>query len=128
MHTGECEFVRDDIAGVSVHIAARVSAKAGAGQVLVSRTVRDLVSGSGIALNAWGTHELKGVPGTFDLYTVGEQTAPLPAPDQNRGLRLTDRAALAVARHAPGVLRAASRIRPAARRSDARPERSAGYR
>jgi DNA-binding CsgD family transcriptional regulator len=112
VHTGECEFLGDDIAGVAVHIAARVSAEAKAEEVLVSRTVRDLVTGSGIALEPSGVHQLKGVPGTWELFTVGDEVGPLPAPDQDRGLRPTDRAALAAARHAPGLLRAASRIRP----------------
>jgi class 3 adenylate cyclase/pimeloyl-ACP methyl ester carboxylesterase len=110
LHTGECEVIHEDVAGMAVHIAARVSAHAGAGEVLVSRTVRDLVTGSGIALQSRGTHELKGVPGTWELFAVGAETAPLPAPDQTRHLRPSDRVVLLAARHAPGVLRASSRI------------------
>ncbi len=110
LHTGECEVIDKDVAGIAVHIAARVSAHAGAGEVLVSRTVRDLVSGSGIALQSRGTHELKGVPGTWELFAVGAETAPLPAPDQTRKLRPADRVVLLAARRAPGLLRAASRI------------------
>lgn len=120
LHTGECEFVRGDIAGMTVHIAARISAMAGAGEVLVSRTIRDLVTGSGIALAPLGAHELKGVPGEWELFAVGERTGPLPPPDQDRKLRPADRAALTLARRAPGVLRAASRIRPINRRSSER--------
>ena len=63
LHTGECEVIGDDIGGIAVHIAARVSSLAGAGEVLVSRTVKDLVAGSGIEFADRGEHELKGVPG-----------------------------------------------------------------
>jgi class 3 adenylate cyclase len=54
LHTGECEVIGDDVAGMAVHIAARVSARAAGGEVLVSRTARDLVTGSGIALQPRG--------------------------------------------------------------------------
>ena len=110
LHTGECERRPNGIAGIAVHIAARVSARASAGEVLVSRTVRDLITGSGIALQPHGEHELKGVPGTWELFTVGEHTAPVAAPDQNRDLRTLDRVALLAARRAPSLLRVASRI------------------
>ncbi len=110
LHTGECEVIDDDIAGMAVHIAARVSAQAGPGEVLVSRTVRDLVTGSGIALQSRGQRDLKGVEGSWELFAVGNETAPLPAPDQTRELRASDRVVLLAARRAPGLLRAASRI------------------
>jgi class 3 adenylate cyclase len=110
LHTGECEMIDDDVAGIAVHIAARVSARADAGEVLVSRTVRDLVTGSGIALQPRGEHQLKGVPGSWELYAVGGDTAPLPPPDQTRQLRATDRVVLLAARRTPALLRAASRI------------------
>jgi class 3 adenylate cyclase len=70
IHTGECEVMGDDIGGIAVHIAARVSALAGPGEVLVSRTVRDLVAGSGIEFADRGTHELKGVPDRWQLLAV----------------------------------------------------------
>jgi class 3 adenylate cyclase len=70
LHTGEIELRGDDVAGVAVHIGARVSALAGAGEVLVSRTVTDLVAGSGIQFDDRGEHELKGVPGSWTLYAV----------------------------------------------------------
>ena len=70
VHTGEVERRGDDVGGVAVHIAARVQAKAGAGEVLVSRTVVDLVVGSGIEFSDTGEHELKGVPGTWRLFAV----------------------------------------------------------
>lgn len=71
LHTGECEVMGDDIGGIAVHIAARVSAHAEPGEVLVSRTVKDLVAGSGIEFTDRGVHELKGVPDTWQLYGVG---------------------------------------------------------
>jgi class 3 adenylate cyclase len=70
IHTGEIERRGDDVAGMSVHIAARVVALARPGEVLVSRTVTDLVAGSGIGFADRGEHELKGVPGTWQLYAV----------------------------------------------------------
>jgi class 3 adenylate cyclase/alpha-beta hydrolase superfamily lysophospholipase len=70
LHTGEIELRGDDVAGIAVHLAQRVSALAEPGEVLVSRTVTDLVVGSGLQFTGRGTHELKGVPGTWDLYAV----------------------------------------------------------
>jgi len=70
LHTGEIEVINDDIAGVAVHIGARVSALASPSEVLVSSTVRDLVAGSGIEFVDRGDHPLKGVPGTWRLYAV----------------------------------------------------------
>jgi class 3 adenylate cyclase len=70
LHTGECEVMGDDIGGIAVHISARVSALAGPGEVLVSRTVKDLVAGSGIAFTDRGEHELKGVPDSWQLHAV----------------------------------------------------------
>ena len=70
MHTGECEIVGEKLAGVAVHIGARVAAEAGPGDVLVSRTVHDLVAGSGIELEDRGEVELKGVSGEWRLYRV----------------------------------------------------------
>jgi pimeloyl-ACP methyl ester carboxylesterase len=61
LHTGECELLGDKIAGIAVHTGARVAARAGPNEVLVSGTVRDLVSGSGIAFEDRGEHELKGI-------------------------------------------------------------------
>jgi class 3 adenylate cyclase len=70
LHSGEIELRGDDVGGIAVHIGARVAAAAGAGEVLVSRTVSDLVSGSGIEFENRGERELKGVPGTWQLYAV----------------------------------------------------------
>ena len=70
LHTGECEVRGDDLGGLAVHIAARVAALAGPGDVLVSGTVKDLVVGSGIEFIERGEHELKGVPGSWKLFAV----------------------------------------------------------
>ncbi len=71
LHTGECEILSDeDVGGLAVHIGARVSAVAGAGEVLVSSTVRDLVVGSGHTFSDRGDHDLKGVPGPWRIFSV----------------------------------------------------------
>jgi class 3 adenylate cyclase len=70
LHTGECELANGKIAGIAVHTGARVAAKARPGEVLVSRTVKDLVAGSGLRFEDAGEHELKGVPDRWQLYRV----------------------------------------------------------
>jgi class 3 adenylate cyclase len=70
LHTGECELMGDDLGGIAVHIAARVTALAEPSEVLVSRTVKDLVAGSGIEFTERGAHQLKGVPDTWDLHAA----------------------------------------------------------
>jgi class 3 adenylate cyclase len=68
VHTGECEIVGNDLAGIAVHIGARVAALAAPGEVLVSQTVRDLVAGSGLSFHERGKHRLKGVPDEWRLF------------------------------------------------------------
>jgi class 3 adenylate cyclase len=70
-HTGEIELLGADVGGIAVHIGARVAALAGPSEVLVSATVKDLVAGSGLVFADRGEHELKGVPGSWRLYSVG---------------------------------------------------------
>jgi class 3 adenylate cyclase len=70
IHTGEIEVRGDDVAGLAVHIGARVVALAGTGEVLVSSTVKDLVAGSSVRFEDRGEHELRGVPGTWRLFAV----------------------------------------------------------
>jgi class 3 adenylate cyclase/pimeloyl-ACP methyl ester carboxylesterase len=70
LHTGECEVVGDDVAGMAVNIGARVGALAGGGEVYVSGTVKDLVVGSGLEFSNHGEHVLKGVPGVWPIYRV----------------------------------------------------------
>jgi pimeloyl-ACP methyl ester carboxylesterase len=70
LHTGECELHEDKVTGIAVHIGARVAALAGAGEVLVSSTVKDLVAGSGISFTDRGARALKGVPGEWRVFQV----------------------------------------------------------
>jgi pimeloyl-ACP methyl ester carboxylesterase/class 3 adenylate cyclase len=70
LHTGECEILDGKVGGIAVHIGARVAAQAGSGEVLVSSTVKDIVSGSGIRFQERGQTELKGVPGQWSLFAV----------------------------------------------------------
>jgi class 3 adenylate cyclase len=70
LHAGEVELVGDKVAGIAVHTGARVAAKAGPSEVLVSQTVKDLVAGSGLVFEDAGEHELKGVPDRWHLYRV----------------------------------------------------------
>jgi len=75
LHTGEVELSDEGVRGLAVHIGARVGAAARPGEVLVSRTVADLVVRSGIELEDRGEHELKGVPGSWRLFSVGCRAA-----------------------------------------------------
>jgi class 3 adenylate cyclase len=70
LRTGECEVVGEKMRGVAVHIGARVAALAEPGEILVSRTVKDLVAGSGLTFEDRGSHALKGVPGEWQLFAV----------------------------------------------------------
>jgi class 3 adenylate cyclase len=70
LHTGEIERTGKDVGGIGVHIGARVAAQAGAGEILVSGTLRDLVSGAGLTFDDRGTRELKGVTGEWRLFAV----------------------------------------------------------
>lgn len=110
LHTGECEAVEKDLAGLAVHIAARVCAAAGAGEVMVSRTVRDLVAGSGLELRPRGEHELKGVSGKWELFAAGGENDPIQVQPESPPTLPADRILLATARRAPGLLRLVGRI------------------
>jgi pimeloyl-ACP methyl ester carboxylesterase len=70
LHTGECEVMDEKVTGIAVHIGARVMSHATPGEVLVSRTVKDLVAGSGIGFTDSGAYELKGVPGKWRIFAV----------------------------------------------------------
>jgi pimeloyl-ACP methyl ester carboxylesterase len=70
VHTGECELDAGRVRGIAVHTGSRIAAVAGAGEVLVSKTVTDLVAGSGLEFVEHSTRELKGVPGTWELYAA----------------------------------------------------------
>ena len=97
IHTGECELLDNDIGGIAVHIAARICGQAGAGDILVSRTVRDLVVGSGTGFEDRGSVELRGVPGTWQLLAVDRhgpragspeaELASMPTPGRRTAMR-----------------------------------------
>ncbi len=70
LHTGEIELTGNDVTGIAVHIGSRVQDLAGPGEVFVSRTVVDLVAGSGLSFSERGSYALKGVPGEWELYAV----------------------------------------------------------
>lgn len=70
LHAGECERIGDKLTGIAVHLGARVAARAAAGEVLVSSTVKDLVAGSGLRFLDRGVHALKGIPGERVLFAV----------------------------------------------------------
>ena len=70
IHTGECELRGDSLEGLAIHFAARISGIADAGEIIVSRTVKDLVAGSGLEFADFGTYELKGIPDEHQVYRV----------------------------------------------------------
>ena len=126
IHTGECELLGTDIGGIAVHIAARILGQAGAGDILVSRTVRDLVVGSGTGFEDRGSVELRGVPGSWQLLAVDRhgaragspeaQLASTPTPGPRTAMRRSDRAVEMMARRAPWILRGMARLAPATTR------------
>jgi class 3 adenylate cyclase len=79
-HTGEIEFVGDDVLGVAVHEATRVAALAAAGEVLVTSVTRDLAGGIGLSFEDRGEHELRGLDGARRLFAVGRAISPLGVP------------------------------------------------
>jgi class 3 adenylate cyclase len=123
IHTGECELLDDGIGGIAVHIAARIVDQAGPGEILASRTVRDLVIGSGMGFEDRGSVELRGVPGTWQLLAVDRhgaragsveaELASTPTPGPRTAMRRSDRAVAAMAKHTPWILRGIARIAPA---------------
>ncbi len=127
IHTGECELLDNDIGGIAVHIAARILGHAGAGDILVSRTVRDLVVGSGTGFEDRGSVELRGVPGTWQLLAVDRhgpragspeaELASTPTPGPQTAMRRSDRAVAVMARRTPWILRGMARLAPATSRS-----------
>lgn len=112
VHTGECELVGDDVAGITAHIASRLLTQSEGDEVVVSGTVRDLTLGAGLPLVSKGTVELRDIAGRWEVLTV---TGPSPGAEPKRGERVTtggetmtrlDRTLLAVARGAPTLSRA----------------------
>ena len=128
IHAGECEAVGEDLEGITVHIGAQICALAERSEVLVSRTVCNLVAGSGIEFHDRGEHDLEGIPGQWQLYaaaadrptdarpvgSVDQRTAAL-TPGPRATMTQIDRTVLALARHMPGVARLVFRTRRASR-------------
>jgi pimeloyl-ACP methyl ester carboxylesterase len=120
IHTGECELLDGDVAGIAVHVAARILEQAGAGEILVSRTVRDLVIGSGTGFDDRGSVELRGVPGTWQLLAVDRRgaragtaeaaLASMPTPGPRIVMRRSDRVVEIVARRTPWLLRGVAHL------------------
>ena len=77
LHTGEVERTSDDVAGLAVHLAARIMSLAQAGEILASRTVRDLVIGSELRFTDRGEHELKGIPDRWTVYAATTEVSCL---------------------------------------------------
>jgi pimeloyl-ACP methyl ester carboxylesterase len=127
IHTGECELLDGDVGGIAVHIAARILGHAGAGDILVSRTVRDLVVGSGTGFDDRGNVELRGVPGTWQLLAVDRHGPPAgspeaelastPTPGPRTAMRRSDRAVAVMAKRTPWILRGMARLAPATGRT-----------
>jgi class 3 adenylate cyclase/streptogramin lyase len=86
IHMGEVELAGKDVRGIAVHVGARVMSKAGAGEVLVSSTVRDLMAGSDVRFDDAGTHELKGINAPMHLYSAEHEVAPSEAAPVDRAL------------------------------------------
>ncbi len=118
IHTGECELIGEDLGGMAVHIAARVMGFAGACEIAVTSTVKDLVVGSELRFSEHGVHSLKGVPGQWRILTVGSKSevaeAPMELPGPGETMRPSDRLAVALAQRMPRAVRAMARMtRPA---------------
>ena len=120
LHTGECELVGNDISGMAVNICARIGTLAGADEVLVSSTVKDLVAGSGVSFIDRGEHQLKGVPDRWHVYQVSAVATPLSNQlvDDLRELRATDRMVASAARRSPRLVGRVLGGRGKSRRAD----------
>jgi class 3 adenylate cyclase len=111
VHTGECEVIEGKPGGLAIHIGARVAGQAQSGEVLVSRTVRDLVAGSELRFADRGACQLKGIPEPVELFAVIGSDRARPALDGPAAhMRTMDRALVTIAHRLPGVLRSASKL------------------
>lgn len=121
IHAGELQRDGINVTGMTVHIGARVGAAADPGQVFVSRTVKDLVVGSGLTFASRGEHELKGVPGRWELFAVTQASdQPEDLPQDEPMKTSMDKMVLQTARRAPRFARAAVRLGNAIERRRAR--------
>ncbi|HUQ00235.1 MAG TPA: adenylate/guanylate cyclase domain-containing protein [Aeromicrobium sp.] len=116
VHAGELQREVANATGLNVHVGARVMAAAGAGEVYVSRTVRDLVVGSGMEFERIGNKRLSGVPGVWDLYRFDHARSPRSIPVTESLQTPMDKVAVQAARRAPRLMRAMARLANAADR------------
>ena len=110
IHTGECERIGNDLSGLAVNVAARIGAAAAPGETLVSRTVSDLVVGSGLNFRSQGIHHLNGVPGEWELLAATGSTTEQSVLAQPPRPRLSDRLIVTAARRAPRLVTALNRL------------------
>jgi class 3 adenylate cyclase len=111
VHTGECERIGEKLGGLAVHVGARIAALASGGEVLTSRTVRDLVVGSGLKFTDRGTHRLRGIDEPWQVFAVNDAVSSdtrLTGPGEH--MSAGDRALVQIARRAPAVLRLGARL------------------
>jgi class 3 adenylate cyclase len=129
IHTGECEAIAAELDGIPVQISSRIGSQARPSELLVSATVRDLVAGSGIEFTDRGTHEFKEIAGHWHLHAVAadretdarpvnsvDRHAAMLTPGPRDTMRPIDRAAVSLAKHAPGISRLGFRLMPLRRR------------
>lgn len=110
VHAGELQREVANATGLNVHVGARVMAAAGAGEVYVSRTVRDLVVGSGLEFERIGNKRLDGVPGVWDLYRFDHARSPRTIPETDSLQTPMDKVAVQAARRAPRLMRAMAKL------------------
>lgn len=111
IHSGEVEVLDDDLAGVAVHVAARIAALAGPGEILVSKAVKDLSAGSSLEFADRGMHKLKGFPDSWQVFAASEPEVDLVIDlREPRQLNAADHLSLFLARRAPAALRALAGI------------------
>jgi class 3 adenylate cyclase len=111
VHTGECERIGAKLGGLAVHVGARIAALANGGEVLASRTVRDLVVGSGLKFTDRGTHRLRGIDDPWQIFAVDDAVSSqtrLTGPREH--MSAGDRALVQIARRAPAILRLGARL------------------
>lgn len=107
IHTGDVEVLPDDVAGSSVHVASRITSLAGADELLVSSSVKDMCVGAPLGFDDRGDHQLKGVPGRWHIYAVRQaDTEVVIDLRESAGLGAGDQVSVFLARRAPGALRA----------------------
>ncbi len=111
VHAGECEVIGEDLAGLAVHLGARVSALAAANEILVSSTVKELVVGSEMRFVDRGEHELRGVPGSWRVFALErERSTPIELDGPAAHMHRSDQFAVRLARRLPRTMRAVGRL------------------